>query len=116
MHVQFAAEIGGVGQRDLQEDHRVLRRDVVLRALLLLLETQGVLAGRVGVVRDELDVPAGDSRRRSPPPSSSSTMLLARSSNDRPTRETSDTMMIARMNSEAIFTPSGRSMMLTMVV
>ena len=39
-----------------------------------------------------------------------------RSSVDRSTRETSDVTMIVTMNQDAIFTPSGRSKMLTIVV
>ena len=39
-----------------------------------------------------------------------------RSSVERSTREMSDVTMIVTMNHEAIFTPSGRSTMLTIVV
>src|SRR6478609_240113 len=58
VHVQLATELRRVGQGDLEEDHRILGWDVVLLALLLLLEAERAFADLVRVVRDQLHLPA----------------------------------------------------------
>ena len=55
-HVEPRAEVGRVGERDLEEDDRILGGDVVLDPLLALLEAEGVVRDRV--VRHQLDVAA----------------------------------------------------------
>ena len=53
---------------------------------------------------------------RKPSATGSTWMAVTRSSVTRSTRDSSDVVMIAAMNRAAIFTPSGRSMTLAMVV
>lgn len=57
--------------------------------------------------------PASARKRRA---AASAAMPWTRSSVERMTRETSEVTMMVPMNQDAILTPSGRSMMLAMVV
>ena len=70
------------------------------------------MSGRLAMIRTGVE--AASRMKRSA--MSSGSTAWTRSSVERITRETSDVPMIVTMNHDAILTPSGRSMTLTIVV
>src|ERR1700747_900315 len=106
VYVQIGGKIARIPHVDLQEDNRLIRRDVIILALLLLPASILSVIAPARLGSDNAEVAS-----RAP----SRGIFSTRNSVVRQTRETRELTTIAMMKKAPIFRPSGRSMTLTKV-
>jgi hypothetical protein len=115
-YIECQRELGDVAWAHFDEQHALLRQEMMrilgLAQLPLIYSSGSPLSGLLAMIRT--GDPAASLMKRSA--ISSVWTPRMRSSVERATREMSDVAMIVTINHDAIFTPSGRSMMFVTVV